>query len=113
MFTCVIGLDLFSITSYSITKFHLNLLIILSYSCLALFKQYSEVIPGGETSTALSQAARSNDIYLVGGSIPEICEGKVYNTCTVWDPNGNMIAKHRKVMLKVLFFLKVTSKKCS
>lgn len=65
---------------------------------LALFKEYSEVIPGGETSEALSKAAKSNEMYIVGGSIPEICDGKVYNTCTVWDPNGNLIAKHRKVL---------------
>lgn len=36
-------------------------------------------------------------MYIVGGSIPEICDDKVYNTCTVWDPDGNLIAKHRKV----------------
>lgn len=66
---------------------------------LALFKQYSEVIPSGETCKALSEAAKSNQIYIVGGSIPEICDDKVYNTCTVWDPSGNMIAKHRKVLL--------------
>ncbi|XP_022183791.1 omega-amidase NIT2-like isoform X2 [Myzus persicae] len=65
----------------------------------ALFRQYAEVIPGGQTCNALSQAAKSNQIYIVGGSIPEICDGKVYNTCTVWDPNGDLIAKHRKVHL--------------
>jgi predicted amidohydrolase len=48
----------------------------------------------------LSQAAKSNQMYIVGGSIPEICDDNVYNTCTVWDPNGNLIAKHRKVLLK-------------
>jgi len=63
----------------------------------AQFKQYSEVIPSGETCKALSEAAKSNNMYIVGGSIPEICDDKVYNTCTVWDPSGNMIAKHRKV----------------
>ncbi|CAH1720696.1 unnamed protein product [Aphis gossypii] len=65
----------------------------------ALFRQYSEAIPGGETCKALSQAAKSNKVYIVGGSIPEICDEKIYNTCTVWDPDGNMIAKHRKVHL--------------
>lgn len=68
-------------------------------SILALFRQYSEAIPEGETCKALSEAAKSNKMYIVGGSIPEICDDKVYNTCTVWDPNGNMIAKHRKVKL--------------
>lgn len=65
----------------------------------ALFRQYAEVIPGGKTCNALSQAAKLNQMYIVGGSIPEICDEKVYNTCTVWDPNGNLIAKHRKVHL--------------
>jgi len=65
-----------------------------------LFREYSEVIPGGDTCEALSQAAKSNEMYIVGGSIPEICDDKVYNTCTVWDPNGNLIAKHRKVLYK-------------
>lgn len=63
-----------------------------------LFREYSEVIPDGETCKALSHAAKSNQMYIVGGSIPEICDGKVYNTCTVWDPSGDMIAKHRKVL---------------
>lgn len=65
---------------------------------LAMFRQYSEVIPDGATCKALSEAAKSNSMYVVGGTIPEICDDKIYNTCTVWDPNGNMIAKHRKVM---------------
>ncbi|XP_050525801.1 omega-amidase NIT2 [Daktulosphaira vitifoliae] len=65
----------------------------------ALFRKYSESIPDGETCKALSQAAKSNQIYIVGGSIPELCDDKVYNTCTVWDSSGNMIAKHRKMHL--------------
>lgn len=49
----------------------------------------------------MSQAAKSNEMYIIGGSIPEICDDKVYNTCTVWDPQGNMIAKHRKVLNEI------------
>lgn len=63
----------------------------------AQFKKYAEMIPGGETSKALSQSAKSNQIYIVGGSYPESSDGKLYNTCTVWDPNGKLIATHRKV----------------
>jgi predicted amidohydrolase len=34
------------------------------------------------------------------GSIPERDpSGKIFNTLTAYDPNGNMIAKHRKVHL--------------
>lgn len=40
-----------------------------------------------------------NGIYIIGGSIPEKDNDKIYNTCTVWDPSGNLIAKHRKVHL--------------
>lgn len=40
-------------------------------------------------------------MYLVGGSIPELEEstGNIYNTVTVYDPLGSMIASHRKVHL--------------
>jgi predicted amidohydrolase len=70
---------------------------------IELFRKNAEVIPSGETSKALSQAAKSNQIYVVGGSIPELCDDKIYNTCTVWNPNGNMIATYRKVYFIRLF----------
>ena len=66
------------------------------------FKEYSEKIPG-DTTSKLSQVAKELKIYLIGGTIPEEEGGKYYNTCTVYDPSGNMIAKHRKVYhLKLL-----------
>lgn len=63
------------------------------------FPEYSEEIPDGETTRALAKAAKDNNVYLIGGSIPERDGGKLYNTCPVFDPQGNMIAKHRKVHL--------------
>ncbi|KAI5736136.1 hypothetical protein M8J76_000330 [Diaphorina citri] len=39
------------------------------------------------------------EIFLVGGSIPELDNDKVYNAATVWNPQGELIAKHRKVHL--------------
>jgi len=74
-----------------------------------LFRKNAEVIPSGETCKALSQAAKSNQIYVVGGSIPELYNDKVYNTCTVWDPNGKLIATHRKVHL---FEVNIPGKTC-
>ncbi len=53
----------------------------------------------GPTSEALSNCAAKNGIYLVGGSFPEEREGKLFNTCMVFDPNGNHIATHRKAHL--------------
>ena len=61
------------------------------------FKYYAEEIPNGMTSTALSEVAKDCGVYVVGGSIPE-CDGKNwYNTCTVWNPFGELIATHRKL----------------
>lgn len=63
------------------------------------FPKYAESVPAGETALALSAAAKENNIYLVGGSIPEVDNSDFYNTCTVWNPEGKLVAKHRKVHL--------------
>lgn len=47
--------------------------------------------------SSLSFIAKDNEIYLIGGSIPEKEGDKLYNTCPIFDPKGNLIAKHRKV----------------
>lgn len=48
---------------------------------------------------ALSDWARENRVLLVGGTIPETEDGKLYNTCFVFDEDGRQIARHRKVHL--------------
>ncbi|XP_038065678.1 omega-amidase NIT2-like isoform X2 [Patiria miniata] len=62
------------------------------------FADYSEKVPG-ESTEALAKAAADNKVYLIGGSIPEEEQGKYYNTCSVFDPEGNNIAKYRKLHL--------------
>ncbi|XP_048855233.1 omega-amidase NIT2 [Brienomyrus brachyistius] len=62
------------------------------------FPEYAEKIPG-ESTQALSRAAKENGVYLVGGSIPEEDGGKLYNTCPVFGPDGSMLLKHRKIHL--------------
>ncbi|KAH7974640.1 hypothetical protein HPB49_017610 [Dermacentor silvarum] len=62
------------------------------------FPKYAESIPG-ETSEMLSKAAQENGVYLIGGSMAETENGKLYNTCLVYGPDGKMLAKHRKVHL--------------
>lgn len=64
----------------------------------SFFPEYAEEIPG-ESTTALSQAAKKYGVYVIGGSIPERSGTKIYNTCTAFDPFGNIIGKHRKVHL--------------
>jgi len=49
----------------------------------------------------LSEAAKKNNIYVIAGTIPERDDDKLYNTCTVWAPDGKLIAKYRKVKISV------------
>ncbi|KAN0023423.1 hypothetical protein ACTFIV_009242 [Dictyostelium citrinum] len=66
----------------------------------ATFEKYSES-EDGETVKKLSEAAKRNQIFLIGGSIPEIDKstGKIYNTCFIFNDKGEMIKKHRKIHL--------------
>lgn len=62
------------------------------------FRPYAEP-EDGETVKFLSRLAEENNIYLVGGSIPEIENDKVYNTSFIFDRKGSLIGKHRKAHL--------------
>ncbi|XP_064166510.1 omega-amidase NIT2 [Anguilla rostrata] len=64
----------------------------------SFFPEYAEKIPG-ESTQLLSEAAKENAVYLVGGSIPEEDGGKLYNTCPVFGPDGTLLLKHRKIHL--------------
>ena len=72
------------------------------------FRAYSEP-DGGSTKTTLSQLAAKLGIYIVGGSIPELKDGNVYNTCYVYGRQGQLLAKHRKAHL---FDINVTGGQC-
>lgn len=62
------------------------------------FAEYAEEIPG-ESTQVLSETAKECGIYLVGGSIPEKDKGKLFNTCSVFGPDGKLLVKHRKIHL--------------
>lgn len=48
----------------------------------------------------LSEIAKNANVFLIGGSIPEVDkDDKIYNTLTVYDNNGNLVGKHRKLHL--------------
>ncbi|XP_052866472.1 omega-amidase NIT2-like [Anopheles cruzii] len=59
----------------------------------------AEPVPDGETCRALAKAATDYGVYVVGGSIVESLGGQLYNTCTVWGPEGDLLATYRKVHL--------------
>lgn len=67
------------------------------------FPVYAEDIElGGDASPStamLSEVARSLKITIIGGSIPEKCGDRLYNTCCVFGTDGNLKAKHRKIHL--------------
>ena len=69
----------------------------------SFFPAFAETYPDGDTIKFLSQTANENKIYLVGGSIPESAEtekgNKIFNTSFFFNPQGELVARHRKVHL--------------
>lgn len=63
------------------------------------FSEYAETPSAGPTCEMLSRAAKEHSVYLIGGTFPEVDNDKYYNTCTVWNPQGQLIAKYRKMHL--------------
>ncbi|KAK1748728.1 omega-amidase 2, partial [Skeletonema marinoi] len=53
----------------------------------------------GQSSRLLMTLAKECNMYIVGGSIPEKCDNKIFNTCLIINPNGEVVGKHRKVHL--------------
>lgn len=69
----------------------------------ASFGPYSEVVGEGPTTAMLRSAAAEHRIVLIGGSFPEkeVVNGqeKYYNTSLIFDEEGTIIGKHRKIHL--------------
>lgn len=65
------------------------------------FREYAEKeYCYGDTLKMLSSVSNEKNIYLIGGSIPELDQnGNIYNTSFVFDSNGSLIGKHRKMHL--------------
>lgn len=53
----------------------------------------------GQTTQMLSNLAKELNIYIIGGSIPELDDDKIYNTSFIFNPKGETIGKHRKIHL--------------
>ena len=64
------------------------------------FAEYAETIPSGSTCQAMSACARDNKVFLVAGSIAEkASDGNIYNTMTVFSPEGELVKTYRKMHL--------------
>ena len=67
------------------------------------FGEYAEVLDPitSESMKALSQMAKQANVVLIGGSIPERdpLANKLYNTSTIWNQQGEILGKYRKIHL--------------
>src|SRR6185369_2861406 len=56
----------------------------------------AEALPG-RTEAAMCRVAREAGVWLVGGSLYEKAGDRIYNTCPVIDPDGNVVTRYRKI----------------
>ncbi|MDQ2085851.1 carbon-nitrogen hydrolase family protein [Herbivorax sp. ANBcel31] len=63
------------------------------------FPYYAEQAEESEVLKAMSKASKEEGTYIVAGSIPELSGGKIYNSCFVFNPEGKIIGRHRKLHL--------------
>jgi predicted amidohydrolase len=54
---------------------------------------------GGPITSALAEAARSHQMWVLGGSICELDGDRVFNTSLLFDPTGEVVARYRKIHL--------------
>lgn len=61
----------------------------------------AETFGQGPIQDFLQQQASENGVYLIGGSMPikSPVAGKVYNTCLVYNPDGQLLTRYDKVHL--------------
>lgn len=60
------------------------------------FPQSAEDIENGETIEFLSELAQQYNVNILGGSIVETRDGKLYNTCPVFNRDGELITTYCK-----------------
>jgi deaminated glutathione amidase len=56
-------------------------------------------VPGGDVSEALSTAARTHGMWVLGGSVHELDGERVHNTAPLFDREGELVARYRKIHL--------------
>lgn len=65
----------------------------------AKFIEYAEKKDESETLNAISNVAKTNNVIVIAGSIPEIDEDKIYNSCFIFNSEGHIIGNYRKIHL--------------
>lgn len=63
------------------------------------FVEYAESRKNSRTLKSISIAAEIAGVYVIAGSIPELENGKLYNSSFIFDRMGKIIGVHRKMHL--------------
>lgn len=63
------------------------------------FTQTAQAIDSGSVYEFLSGLAKKHNINIIGGSVISTSNGKCFNTCPVFDRNGNLITEYSKMHL--------------
>lgn len=63
------------------------------------FIEYCEMQENSPTLDVISSLARENNVYILAGSIPEKEHDNLYNTSYLFNREGEIIVKHRKMHL--------------
>ena len=68
------------------------------------FIEYAEELNDSQTLNEIAKIAKEESIHILAGSIPELEKDdenstSIYNTATLFDNNGKLLGKHRKMHL--------------
>lgn len=63
------------------------------------FLAASESIPCGDACTMLKETAAELSMTVIGGTMPERCSGKLFNTSVCFNEKGEFLGKYRKAHL--------------
>ncbi len=63
------------------------------------FTEYAEEKKNSKSLKSISKAAKSLNLYIIAGSIPELYGDKLYNSSFIFNRNGEIIGSHRKMHL--------------
>ncbi len=63
------------------------------------YREVAEVVPEGPNCAMLAERAERHAMWVLGGSLLESADGHTYNTSTLFDRTGEMVARYRKIHL--------------
>jgi len=61
--------------------------------------EIAEEVPGGKVTTMLSATAKRRRLWVLGGSVHERDGDRIYNAAPLFDRDGELVARYRKIHL--------------